>query len=87
MEVFHCLKSAIPFALAACWLGVILRLSSQNGAQTAGLSLGITDVLLGLLERLGIVLNPTRFRLWLRTLAHVAVFWLEGVLLWWSFRR
>jgi VanZ family protein len=66
------------WALALAWLAVVLFLSSQNGEETAGLSLSIARFfgrLLGLTEG-----GISVFHLALRTAAHIAVYFLLGVL-------
>lgn len=71
----------VPFVIAATWLGVIFFLSSQNGEQTADLSLGIVGVIHRALQSVGIQIDINRLHHALRTSAHVIVFFVEGILL------
>lgn len=77
-------RQLIPFLIAAAWLGMIFFLSSQNGEQTADLSLGIVDVIHRALQSVGIQININHLHHALRTSAHVIVFFVEGILLYWA---
>lgn len=66
------------------WLAVIFFLSSQNGVQTADLSLGIVGVIHRTLESIGIETDVSQLHHGLRTAAHVIVFFVEGILLYWA---
>lgn len=77
-------RQLIPFLIAAAWLGVIFFLSSQNGEQTADLSLGIVGVIHRALQSVGIRININHLHHALRTSAHVIVFFVEGSLLYWA---
>ena len=63
---------------------MIFFLSSQNGEQTADLSLGIVGVIHRALQSIGIQIDINRLHHALRTSAHVIVFFVEGILLYWA---
>ena len=65
------------FFPAALWLAVIFFLSGQTGKETASLSLSLTRWLLRLFPGA----PEAALHLWLRKAAHIAVYLVEGALL------
>ena len=76
-------RNLFYFRPAVLWLAVIFFLSSQTGNDTASLSLAITQWLMRFLPNVA----ETELHLWLRKLAHIGVYFVEGALLYPALRR
>lgn len=72
-----------PFLPAILWLGIIFFLSGQTGEQTASLSLSIARWL----ARFFPGASEAGLHMWLRKLAHIGVYFVEGALLFPALRR
>ena len=75
-------RNLFCFLPAVLWLAMIFFLSSQTGDDTASLSLAITRWLMRFLPSV----SESGLHLWLRKLAHVGVYFVEGALLYHALR-
>ena len=71
------------FLPAVLWLGMIFFLSGQTGEQTTALSLSIARWL----ARFFPGASEAGLHMWLRKLAHIGVYFVEGALLFPALRR
>ena len=71
------------FLPAVLWLGIIFFLSGQTGEQTASLSLSIARWLMRFFPGA----SEAGLHMWLRKLAHIGVYFVEGALLFPALRR
>ena len=79
----HDRRNVIYFLPAILWLGIIFFLSGQTGEQTASLSLSIARWL----ARFFPGASEAGLHMWLRKLAHIGVYFVEGALLFPALRR
>ena len=79
----HDRRNVIYFLPAVLWLGIIFFLSGQTGEQTASLSLSIARWL----ARFFPGASEAGLHMWLRKLAHIGVYFVEGALLFPALRR
>ena len=70
-------RKALHYHLAILWLGTIFFLSGHTGEQTASLSLSIARWL----ARFFPGASEAGLHIWLRKLAHIGVYFVEGALL------
>ena len=76
-------RKALHYLPAILWLGIIFFLSGQTGEQTAALSLSIARWL----ARFFPGASEAGLHMWLRKLAHIGVYFVEGALLFPALRR
>ena len=76
-------RNVIYFLPAVLWLGIIFFLSGQTGEQTAALSQSIARWLMRFFPGA----SEARLHMWLRKLAHIGVYFVEGALLFPALRR
>lgn len=67
------------WVLVLGWFGLILYLSSQTGEHSGEISMLLADKLYGKFDFLDV--SKETFHSWIRSLAHVGVFMMEGFLL------
>ena len=79
----HGRRNVIYFLPAVFWLGIIFFLSGQTGEQTASLSLSIARWLMRFFPGA----SEAGLHMWLRKLAHIGVYFVEGALLFPALRR
>ncbi|HZJ57354.1 MAG TPA: VanZ family protein [Clostridia bacterium] len=66
--------------LPILWMGVIFIFSHQAGEESAGLSGGVTQVILTFAEGIGIRLDEVRFHGIVRVMGHFIIFFVLGQL-------
>ena len=76
-------RKALCYLPSILWLGIIFFLSGQTGEQTTSLSLSIAQWLMRFFPGA----SETGLHMWLRKLAHIGVYFVEGALLFPALRR